>query len=757
LKTLRSAMDTGKLFLSFGENNKDEELLFAESYMNQLETASIELPATEPCTFSNHRDTVQFSPGGKLSFQVGSNSASAEVTLTQDPSIRFHLSKEDQVFGAGAISSEASLQKGTYELINRDTVMGTLKDSPYASLPVIWLKSAKSDFLALVLITTYPVSLIYTEDKLELIQRSDAETTSLKLAFFWGEPQAISRSLAACLGYASFPPLWSLGLFQSRWSYKSQKEVLQIAERYRREGLPCDGIYLDIHYMDGFKVFTWNSKKFRNPELMHESLRDAGFRTVAILDPGVKAEKGYSVYEQGKKDNIFARDESGEIFHGKVWPGKTVFPDFSLEKVREFWATLHQNLFDKGVSGIWNDMNDPVLVVNSLENPLHSAVRFELGSHRKFRNAYANYMGMSTQKGFAKFKEGLRPFVLSRSGTLGVQQHAWLWTGDNHSTWSDLKANLAQVINLGLSGVPFSGADIGGFAAGPGVWGLYKFKKKKELFIRWMELGAMMPLFRIHSCLHSHRQEPWSYGKQALSLIRNSIELRYRLIHYFYLYAKKAAESGAPIVRPLWYHDYGSGKSPEHSLFFVGKDLFVAPVFEKGKRQLGLTLPKGDWYHYYTGEYFAGDAYYSIEAPLGKLQLFVRAGSALPMATIAENTEATVKNSFAMEVFPANKISGMVMLDDGVSNSGKYWVLQLAGKQDAKKSKCTLKWKVSQKGFSPGFKSFVIRLPARYRRVRFKNKEHSLQPMYAAHELKEYSFVEFHVPLKSESLEAFEV
>ena len=140
-------------------------------------------------------------------------------------------------------------------------------------------------------------------------------------------------------------------------------------------------------------------------------------------------------------------------------------------------------------------MNDPVLVVNSLEDPLHSSVRFELGSHRKFRNAYANYMAMSAQKGFAKFKKRLRPFALSRSGTLGIQQHAWLWTGDNHSTWSDLKANLAQVINLGLSNVPFSGADIGGFAAGPGVWGLYKFKKKKELFIRWMELGAMMPLF----------------------------------------------------------------------------------------------------------------------------------------------------------------------------------------------------------------------------------------------------------------------
>lgn len=757
MKALQFAMDAGRLFLSFGEKNKREELLFAESYINQLETESIELPATDTHTFTNHRDTVQYSPSGELSFRYGSNNASGQVSIAQDPSISFHLSKDDQVFGAGAVSTEACLEKGIYELINRDTVMGTLKDSTYASLPVIWIKSAKSDFLAFALITTYPVSLLYAENKIELIQRSGVETTSLKVAFFWGEPQAISRSLAACLGYPSFPPLWSLGLFQSRWSYKSQKEVLQVAERFRREGLPCDGIYLDIHYMDDFKVFTWNKKKFRNPELMHESLRDAGFRTVAILDPGVKAEKGYSVYEQGIQENIFARDESGEVFHGKVWPGKTVFPDFSLEKVRDFWADHHEKLFDKGVSGIWNDMNDPVLVVNSLENPLNSPVRFQLGSHSKFRNAYANYMAMSTKKSFAKFKKSLRPFVLSRSGTLGIQQNAWLWTGDNHSTWVDLKANLAQVINLGLSGVPFSGADIGGFAAGPGVWGLYKLKKKKELFIRWMELGAMMPLFRIHSCLHSHRQEPWSYGKQALSLIRNAIELRYRLIHYFYFYAKKAAESGAPMVRPLWYHDSEFRDGAEHSLFFVGKDLLVAPVFEKGRRQLGLTLPRGDWYHYYTGEYFAGEAYYSIEAPLGKLQLFVRAGSALPMATIAENTEATLRNSFALEVFPANKISGIVMLDDGVSNSGKYWVLQLTGKQDVKKSKCTLKWKISKKGFSPGFKSFVLRLPARYKRVRFKNKEHILHAMYASHELKEYPFVEFHVPLNSESLEAFEL
>ena len=310
--------------------------MFAESYINQLETASIELPARDPCTFTNHRDTVQYSPGGKLSFQVGSNSASGEVTLTKDPSIRFHLSKYDQVFGAGAISSEACLQKGTYELINRDTVMGTLKDSPYASLPVIWLKSAKSDYLAFVLITTYPVSLLYTGDELELIQRSDAETNNLKFAFFWGEPQAISRSLAACLGYASFPPLWSLGLFQSRWSYKSQKEVLQIAERYRREGLPCDGIYLDIHYMDAFKVFTWNSKKFPNPELMHESLRDAGFRTVAILDPGVKVEKGYSVYEQGRQENIFPEMSQEKFFMVKFGQVKPFFLILALKRLESF-------------------------------------------------------------------------------------------------------------------------------------------------------------------------------------------------------------------------------------------------------------------------------------------------------------------------------------------------------------------------------------------------------------------------------------
>lgn len=733
------------------------EFKYAEKIIESRRGQNSSLPLAKNIISKKAKSVIEFDKNLHFQFLYGKDKLQGQILTGAEPTLVIQLEDSDSVYGLGAASSTRTLPNDSFELMNRDSVMGTLKKSPYASLPAWWVRQGSGQLTAVVLMTGYPVKFKKSEKKIKAKIKCASEQAPIFLALMSGSAEFISRKTAMLLGFPANPPAWALGLFQSRWSYKSAKEVLKVAQRYRRELLPCDGIYLDIHYMDDYKVFTWNHGKFRDPRFLHEKLQNLGMRTVSIVDPGIKSEKKYEVYEDAVRKKYLATNSNGKVFTGKVWPGKTVFPDFYRTDVREFWANNHATLFHAGVSGIWNDMNDPVLEVNSLENPLEADIQFTSGSHRKLRNQYANKMAEASNKAFEKFRPSERSFVLSRSGTLGIQSHAWLWTGDNHSKWRDLRANLYQVIHYGLCGVPFSGADIGGFAAGPGVRGLIKLVKKKELFIRWMELGCLMPLFRIHTCLHSHRQEPWSFGKQVLAKVRLSIELRYRLTHYFLYYSRRAAETGIPIIRPLWYNHSIKKQEAGQDQFMVGKELLAVPALRKGARKVSFYLPEGGWFDYYSGEHYAGDAYYAKEAHLGQISLFVRSGTVLPMTTVAQNIEESIRQPFLVEVFPAAKIKGQVFLDDGITIDSGYFMLQFSGSLRTRDSRLAISWKVFDRGFKPSFTAFTLRLPERFGRVVLNGEPVQVSKVYAAHEQKTYGFQELQVPLTKGSLTAFEV
>lgn len=560
------------------------------------------------------------------------------------------ITKVLSIYGLGSNIRGFDRNIKTTTLLNNDTHFGSV-DNSYSSFPVIFLH-CKGHCIGILWNSSRPA---------RIATQLYAESANIKLTVLKGgnldnEFFITQGSFGHVVDFFTFltgrpmrPPLWALGYHQSRWSYKNEKKVMKIAHSFKKHDIPCDSIYFDIHHMDSYKVFTWNKSRFRSPRKLFDNLEKLGIRGVVIVDPGVKVDKQYDVYINGIENKYFCLNESGSEFEGKVWPGKCVFPDFTRQEVRKWWGELNKRLIKQGVSGIWNDMNEPVLFIANHENPLKYDIRHYLGPHWVFRNKYALFEAEST---FNAIKEELSelPFVLSRSGCCGVQQFAFVWTGDNNTSWDDLRQNLYDVLNLGMSGVPFSGADVGGFCNElnlPGILKTFKFNKKPELFLRWIQLGSLMPFFRVHTSLYSHSQEPWSFGSHVLDISRKHIKRRYHLLPYIYTLAIESHNTGLPIVRPLFSeYDYLEEITDQ---FLIGSDILAAPVLFPGVNSIVVTLPKGAWFEYETGNIYRIDNdFEQIEFTVTDdyYPLFVKCGTFIPISIPSNNS----KNSFSDRV-----------------------------------------------------------------------------------------------------------
>ena len=391
-------------------------------------------------------------------------------------------------------------------------------------------------------------------------------------------------------GRASLPPLWALGYHQCRWFAYSQDAVEALGARHRELGLPCDVLWLDIDYMDGYRVFTWDTEAFPDAPGMLERLRAEGFRVITIIDPGVKAEPGYATFDQGIERGVFCRTEGGDVYIGQVWPGDTAFPDFVTEEARAWWGELNAAHVQSGLAGIWNDMNEPATGVIA-----PGRMRFARGErpHERHHNEYALLMAMGTVTGLREAMPELRTFVLTRAGSPGIQRYAANWMGDNQSRWDHLWVSMPMAAGFGLSGQPFVGADVGGFMG----------HADAEMFLRWMQYGTLTPFCRNHSMMGNVDQYAWSWGETALGHVRAAIELRYRLLPYLYACFVRAAETGAPVQRPLVFdHQHDAAVRDIDDEFLLGPDLLVAPVIAAGTTARQVYLPAGDWYDWHTGE-----------------------------------------------------------------------------------------------------------------------------------------------------------
>jgi alpha-glucosidase len=479
--------------------------------------------------------------------------------------------------------------------------------------------------------------------------------------FFYGPTLGtILERYTELTGRMALPPLWALGYQQSRWSYYPEARVREIARLMREHRIPCDALYLDIHYMDGYRCFTWHRQRFPDPTRLLSDLHEQGYKVVVTVDPGIKADHHYAVCADGLERGAFCTYPDGGVAGGPVWPGEAYFPDFTDPRVRDWWGDLYEPLLQAGVDGIWNDMNEPT-VIGPQGDTLANCVRHDWEGqgtdHRQAHNVYGLLTARATAEGLRRLRPEQRPFVLTRSGWAGVQRYALHWTGDNLSTWEHLQLTMPMVLNLGLSGLAFTGADVGGFDG----------NADGELLVRWTQMGAFLPLFRNHCSLWSSNQEPWAFGEPYLSLNRAAIELRYRLLPYLYTATWQCAQKGTPIARPLlWAYPDDPATYALDDQFLCGDALLVAPIYHPGATSRQVYLPAGEWFDFWTDERHTGPKTLTATAPLEYIPVYVRAGTVLPTWPVMQHTSAGPVDRLILHVYPGDGTSWLYE-DDGQS------------------------------------------------------------------------------------------
>lgn len=481
------------------------------------------------------------------------------------------------------------------------------------------------------------------------------------------DPKKVIERYTALTGRMPLPPLWSLGYNQCRWSYYPESRVRLLADTFREKQVPADVLWLDIHYMQDYKPFTWNHDRFPNPRKMISDLRAQGFRLVTILDGHPPALKGYAPYDSGMAGDNFVKLPDGKVYEGPVWPSQaeghplSVFPDFSKPSAREWWGNLYKSLLDVGVAGIWNDMDEPS-VFDTPNGTMPDEVVFDNegqpATSLEIHNVYGQLMSRSTFEGLSRLRPNARAFVLTRSSFAGGQRYAAVWTGDAPADWAALRQSVSMLLGLGVSGFPFVGSDIGGFVRMPSA----------ELCTRWLQAGVFYPFMRMHTEISTPDKEPWSFGWRYEAINKRAIELRYELLPYIYNAMRQASETGVPALRPLFL-DF---PADEHAAniddkFLFGSDLLIAPVLWEGADERGVYLPAGEWFDYWTGQRYAGNSTIYVPVTLNSIPMFVRGGGFIFRQPVVQFTGQMPGNPLRVLVAPAQESASSLYEDDGES------------------------------------------------------------------------------------------
>lgn len=506
--------------------------------------------------------------------------------------------------------------------------------------------------------------------------------------YFFGGPsmKKVVGRYADLTGHMPLPPLWSLGHQQSRYSYYPDKLVEQVVARYRKDDLPLDAVHLDIHYMQGYRDFTWNREWFPDPRGFTDRLRRQGVKVVTIVDPGIKFQppapgaktdsgdrpqlasqnESYYVYNQGKAGDYFLKRKDGGVYLGKVWPGDAVFVDYTIPAAARWWGSLFRAYTDEGVAGIWTDMNEPSDFTDQTGAKQMDVITYDQGTNSPYarnRNLFALHMARATYEGLERLKPQERPFVITRAGYAGIQRYAIAWTGDNTADWESLNLSIPMFATLGLSGQPFVGADVGGFAG----------RTNAELLTRWYEVGFLAPFFRNHAELGAYDHEPWRFGTYYENIIRKYLKLRYRLLPFLYTSLEDAHRTGVPLFRPLvlnFQDDPDTFNIDDE--FMLGDDLLAAPILKPGITRRLVYLPKGTWFDFWTGARHTGGETIPVEAPLEVVPLFVRGGAVLPLGPEMNWVGEKPFSPLTFEIFPDERGQAAASLYEDDGNSPAY-------------------------------------------------------------------------------------
>ena len=637
------------------------------------------------------------------------------------------MPEDEHYYGLGEKSTPLDKRGRSYVMWNQDPAGFDASSEPlYQSVPFFFgLRRGRA--YGIFFDNTYRSSFDMGAEDRDLYSFG-AEGGEMNYYFFAGPtPKSVIARFMELVGRSPLPPRWSIGYIQSRYSYYPESTVRFIAENFRHRGIPCDALFLDVDYMDGFRIFTWDKSRFPDPRRMMSDLRQQGFHIIAIIDPYVKVEPGYWVYQQGVAGNYLLKKPDGKLFVGRGWPGDSAFPDFASKRVRDWWASLYKEQLEQGIAGFLTDMNEPTVLVpqglpTTIDLDVMHADDHGPSPHARIHNVYGMLETMATHDGMLRVRPNERPLIITRATYAGGQRYAAEWSGDNWGTWDHLRLSMPMLMTMGLSGLQFSGADIGGIFPVP----------SPELYTRWLQSGVLTPFCWTHSGGPGNL-EPWAFGNRLEEINRNSIKLRYHLLPYIYHAFWQAAETGIPIMRPLLleFPDDWSAVDRNDEYFF-GDDLLVAPVTKDYDLQRPVYLPRGLWYDFWTDRRISGPVTLTVDAPLERIPLFVRGGAIIPSQQDVQYADQAPINPLSFDVYPDGTSSREYYEDDGISfdyQRGVYLRQHLTATQAASRS--TLAISAREGSYTPAARALLFKFHAQRdlpRQVTVGGREVAFQP-----------------------------
>ena len=617
---------------------------------------------------------------------------------------RFKISKvstaSDHFFGLGDKPGPLDRRGETFTMWNTDAFGFQESTDPiYKAIP-FFIDVNHGRALGVFLDNTWQTSFDFAHADFSRYTLSSLDGPIDYYLMYGPDPKAVVSTWSWLTGPTPLPPLWALGFQQSRYSYFPATQLREVADRLRADHIPSDVLWLDIDFQHKNWPFTIDEENYPNFTGMVQDLTRQNFKLVVITDLHIAKQPGagYAPYDSGTAGDHFVKNPDGSVYVGKVWPGDSVFPDFTQARTRKWWGTLYQGFVAQGVAGFWNDMNEPAVfdgpgktmpfnIQHRIDEP---GFRKRTTSHLEIHNVFGMQNARATFEGSLALRPNERPFVMTRASYAGGQRYSTTWTGDNSSTWNHLRMTVPQLVNLGISGFSLAGADVGGFAGSP----------SPDLLTKWLELAAFQPIDRDHSAKGTRMHEVWVDGPEQEAIRRRYIEERYKLMPYLYTVAEETSHDGLPIDRPLFLefpHATSDGTPYDLSTgggeFLFGSRLLIAPnPSPEEVAPYTIHLPPGTWYDYWTGEQFTrstptgtldleqrdkviAQKPLTVAPKLAELPVYVRGGTILPLAPLTQSTAEIPNGPLTLRVYPlasglnipGEACAGEVYTDDGHS------------------------------------------------------------------------------------------